>query len=191
MKKLILCMVLLVMPVGCLPEARDVQTFSKKAMLFSEKVDTYQKEMGDIIDLLKLEGIIKEELAVKIDKANEEIDRVQPQMLVFAKALQDAGMIEDDGFGNYVRLAKAGTTASTSWNPYAAPILLGLSLLEGIVLLLVNRSKKKEANKRQADKEGREKTLREIATLPDAEITAPIVKSMMYNNIGDARKAIT
>lgn len=190
MKKGIVCMMLLVIA-GCLPEARDVQTFSKKAILFSEKVDTYQKEMGDLIDLLELDGVIKEELTAKIDKANEELDRVQPQMLVFAKALQDAGMIEGDGFGNYIRLAKAGTTASASWNPYAAPILLGLSLLEGIVLLLVNRKKNEEANKRRADKAGREKTLREIAVMDEATLTAPVVKSLMYNNIGEARKAIT
>ncbi|GAH82869.1 unnamed protein product, partial [marine sediment metagenome] len=46
------------------------------------------------------------------------------------------------------------------------------------------------AAKRDADKVGREKTLREIATMPEDKLTAAAVNALMYSNIGEARRAI-
>lgn len=187
--RILICVMMLVM-VGCLPESTDMQTFTEKVTLLSTKVDAYQLEVGGVIDLLEADKIINEDIVTKIDKTNEEIDRIQPQIVAVAEAIKDADYVTGDDVGNIIKAAKTGTTASAPWNPYAAPILLGLTLIEGIVLLITNQQKKKEAAKRQADKEGREKTLREIAVLPPVEVTAPIVKSMMYSNIGDARRAI-
>lgn len=189
--RILICCMALLMAAGCSPEAADIQAFSEKVTLLSTKVDDYQTEVGEIVDLLEADKIISEDIVTKIDKANEEIDRIQPQIIDVAEAIKDADYVTGDDVGNLFKAAKAGTAASAPWNPYAMPILLGLSLAEGIVILLVNRKKNEEAKKRQADKEGREKTLREIATLPEVGITAPVVKAMMYSNIGDARRAIT
>lgn len=189
--RILICCMALLLVTGCLPEATNMQAFSENVTLLSTKVDDYQTEVGEIVDLLEADKIISEDIVAKIDKANEEIDRIQPQIIDVAEAIKDADYISGDDVGNLFRAAKAGTAASAPWNPYAMPILLGLNLLEGVVILLVKRSKDKEANKRQADKEGREKTLREIATLPEVGITAPVVKAMMYSNIGEARRAIT
>jgi len=52
-----------------------------------------------------------------------------------------------------------------------------------------NRANKAEA-KRQADKAGREKTLRDIAAMPEAEITVVLVKKLMFANIGEALKVV-
>lgn len=186
-KKGILTIVIILGLGGCFPEAADIQTFTEKVTLLSSKVDAYQLETEGIIDLLEADGLISKELVAKVDKANEEIDRLQPQVVDIAEAIKDADYISGDDIGNVIRGTRAATTASAPWNPYAAPILLGLSLLEGIVLLFVNRNKNAETKKRDADKAGREKTLREIAALPEEKVTAPVVKSLMYNNIGIAR----
>lgn len=190
--RLIICMMtVLLMVTGCLPESADIQGFSEKVTLLSAKVDAYQAETGGVIDLLVADGIISKELAVKVDEASEKIDRIQPLMTGVAEAIKNTDYVSGDDVGNIIKAARAGTAATAPWNPYAAPILLGLSLLEGVVLLLVNRSKNKEAAKRDADKAGREKTLREIATIPEDKLTAAAVNALMYSNIGEARRAIT
>lgn len=42
--------------------------------------------------------------------------------------------------------------------------------------------------KRQAEKQGRELALRELAEMDEKDITAPVVKKLMYKDIGDALK---
>lgn len=42
--------------------------------------------------------------------------------------------------------------------------------------------------KRQAEKQGRELALRELAAMDEKDITAPVVKKVMYKDIGDALK---
>ena len=188
--RILICVMALLVVVGCVPESTDMQAFTEKVTLLSSKVDAYQSEVGGIVDLLEADSIISENIVAKIDKTNEEIDRIQPQITDVAEAIANADYISGDDVGNIFKAAKGTVAATATWNQYAAPILLGLSLVEGIVLLLVKRSKDKEAAKRQADKEGREQTLRELAAMPEAEITAPVVKSMMYKAIGD-RRAVT
>lgn len=194
MKKQIMITMVLIFVGGCFPEAADIQTFTEKVTLLSSKVDAYQLETEGTIDLLVADGLISKELAAKIDKANEEIDRVQLQTTDIAEAIKDADYVSGDDIGNVIRAAKAGTAASAPWNPYATIIILGLTVLEGITALFLAKKSKDATTskaKQQADKAGREKTLREIAALPEEKVTAPVVKSLMYNNIGEARRAIT
>lgn len=69
-----------------------------------------------------------------------------------------------------------------------------LNLLYGLIPIIVTwggnelRKRKIEESKRQADKNGRELTLRQLAEMDESKITAPTVKKMMFENIGTARK---
>lgn len=194
MEKKIVCMTvlcLLVAGAGCLPDEVEMHNFTEQVVLLSDKVDAYQAEMGEVVDLLEADNILSKEIVEKIDKTNEEIDRIQPKITEVAIAIRDAEYVSGDDVGNIIKGAKAGTAATASWNPYATPILIGLNLLEGVLILLLKRRKDKIAKKRDADKVGREKTLREIAALPADKVTAPLVKSLMFNNIGEARKDIS
>ncbi len=49
------------------------------------------------------------------------------------------------------------------------------------------RKRKKEEDKRRADKEGRELCLQELAAMEEKDITASVVKALMYKDIGLAR----
>lgn len=68
-----------------------------------------------------------------------------------------------------------------------------LNLLHGLIPIVIafagNELRKRIASekKRQADKQGRELALREIATMKDSDITAPVVKELMYRDIAKAR----
>lgn len=187
--RILICTALLVSCSGCW-ESVQIKSFAEDVTQLSAKFDDYQVVIDDVLGLLERDGLITKELMGKVDKANEEIDRIQVQTTDVATAIKDADYVSGDDVGNIIKAAKAGTAATAPWNPYAAPILLGLTLIEGILLLIFKKKVTVATNKQQADKEGREKTLREIAALPTETINAPLVKSMMYSNIGDARRAI-
>jgi hypothetical protein len=197
MKKLIVIILLsmvLAGGAGCLPEAADIQGMTDNVITLSNKVDDYQKEVGNIVTSLEKVGVINEELVAKVDKGNEEIDRLQPQITDVAIAIRDADYATGDDVGNLFKAAKAGVGASAPFNPYATPIIIGLGILETITLFFLKKKNDKvvaSENKRLADKVGREKTLREIAALPALEVTAEVVDAKMYSNIGEARAAIT
>ncbi len=69
-----------------------------------------------------------------------------------------------------------------------------LSLLYGLIPIAItwggNELRKRiiETNKRQADKDGRELTLRQLAAMDESKINASTVKEMMFKNIGAARR---
>lgn len=68
-----------------------------------------------------------------------------------------------------------------------------LNLLHGIIPLALayggNELRKRIASekKRQADKQGRELALRELGTMDEEHITAPVIKELMYRDIAKAR----
>ena len=69
-----------------------------------------------------------------------------------------------------------------------------LNLLYGLIPIVAtwggNEMRKRiiEANKRRADEDGRELTLLQLAAIEESKITAPLVKKLMFENIGEARK---
>ena len=69
-----------------------------------------------------------------------------------------------------------------------------LNLLHGLIPIALgyagNEMRKRLASekKRHADKQGRELSLRQLATMNEKDITAPVVKEKMYKAIGDARR---
>ena len=68
-----------------------------------------------------------------------------------------------------------------------------LNLLHGLIPIALGyagiemRKRLTSEKKRQADKQGRELALREIATMKDSDITAPVVKELIYRDIAKAR----
>lgn len=138
--------------------------------LLNEKIDELQGiiNTGEILD--------KE----RAEKINTEIDKVQSDISKVTTAIEGR-----DGLD----AVKEGVKATSEWNPYAAPILLVITIAESLGLFSVNKAKNTALAKQQADKQGREKTLREIADLPVEKVTATAVKKLMYSNIGEARTA--
>lgn len=179
MKKVVMTMVVLLLIGGCLPLASDIQNVGQQTLLVSEQIDALQ----DVISTLD------EETAGRFDKINKEIDRIQPTLVEVATAVKDADYVDGETFGNAISGLQAANAASAPVNPYAVPIGAGLTAL-GLLAEMLRRKEKqgrlKEAAKRQADKVGRERTLREAAALGE-DLKVADLNYMMYRNIGDAR----
>jgi hypothetical protein len=174
---------------GCIPLASDIQNVGRQTLLLSETVDSYQKEVMDIKALVEKDGLISEETANRIDKLSEEFDRIQPTLEDVATAIKDADYVDGETFRNAIKGLQAANIASSPVNPYAPliQVLLGLVATVGTGYGIKKRSDANaEAAKRKADKEGRELTLREIATMPTT-LSPEKVKELMYKNIGNAR----
>lgn len=180
-KRIITIMLCLIFVAGCFPESTKIQTFTENTLQLSTAVDALQETTTEIIGTLADVNLVNTELVVKVDEANEEIDRVQSQTVDIATAIRDADYVSGDDIGNVIRAAKAGTAATAPWNPYATMIIIGLTLLEGVTALFLKK-KSNEATasdkKYAAHKQGVEKSMKELNN--EAEMK-------LYNNIGDAR----
>ena len=177
MEKWIVTVILIVSLCGCaLPTRSDLEEWTDSVREILPAV----KQVQVLAEKAAEDGLLnKEEVAkvnTNISKVLADVERVN-EAVATAETLGEAvgGVIE----------------ASRPFNPYADEMtaIFGLAtVLGGVLLKRENNQKKKEAAKRKADKEGRELALREIAAIPDAEITAPLVKAKMYKAIGDARR---
>ena len=192
---LIICLALCLpfIMVGCKAmDEQAVEGFSNDVQLLSLRIDDYQKEVVKIAEMLEADDLISSKVVVRLDKINEERDRVQPQIDRMVEAGKN---IESE---DPWEIARVINTTSAPWNPYAPPIAAGLLLAEAItVMFLKKKSDESKANatlyakefgKRVADKVGREKTLRELAAMDEKDVTASVVENMMYKNIGDERR---
>ena len=186
-------LILLVGAVGCeFEDGQAIKKFSGDVQLLSSRVDDYQVEVVKMTGMLEADNVIDSEVIVKLDKIHEEIDRVQPQVNEMAKAIEN---MEGEELWD---IAETINTASAPWNPYAIPIAAVLLAAETITaMFLKKKTEESKVNaalyseehlKKVSDKVGRERTLRELAAMDEKDITAPIVKSMMYRNIGDERR---
>ncbi len=183
-------LVILIGIAGCeIVDSQTIKDVSSDVQLLSSRVDDYQEEMTKMVGMLETDGIVDSKVMEKLDRINEEIDRVQPQISEIAVAIEGKELWDAAGAAN---------AASAPWNPYAIPIAAALALAEAMTVVLLKK-KSNEANdnaamyveeykKKNSDKVGREKTLRELATMDEKDITASMVKSMMYKNIGDERR---
>ena len=132
--------------------------------------------------------------AKKIELArlyDEEIERMQnaadPNELAFsAKKIQQIQIAQAANLGASTLLQELKNKSTTEKKKGY------LNLLHGLIPLAVGYAgielKKRLAleKKRQAEKAGRELALREIASMDEKDITAPVVKEKIYRNIGDA-----
>ncbi|MFH1281407.1 MAG: hypothetical protein ABIH91_01635 [Candidatus Omnitrophota bacterium] len=175
----ILIVALLMLPlVGCVPTRQDMAQITGQVDRLMLNIDVYQ----ETVDQLAESDVIDKQ---KTEKIQAEIDKVQGDVIDVVEAVKEKA---DQGLVEQIR---AGNEASRPFNPYADEVnaILGLVTVIGGIWAKGEHDKKKNAEaKRQADKQGRELALRQLAAMPVAEITAPIVKEKMYKAIGDARR---
>lgn len=84
-----------------------------------------------------------------------------------------------------VELAKEGT--KVDWTDPAAVGGYGSTVIATALAYIFRKKHNTEATKRSAEKVGREKTINELAAMPKEDITAEIVTSKLFNNIGQER----
>lgn len=143
MKKTIITMCLMLVLMGGCWESVQIKSFAEDVTQLSTAVDALQETTTDVIGTLAELGLVNEGLVAKVDKANEEIDRVQLQTTDAAIAIKDADYVTGDDVGNMIKAAKAGTAATAPWNPYSTIIILGLTVLEGITALFLKKKNDK------------------------------------------------
>ena len=108
----------------------------------------------------------------------EEVSKVQSDIAVVNE------VVKGKADQSFVDALVAGWEASAPINPYYG---YGALVIAGIRIYMDGKAKKKLSAKYQADKEGRELALREIAAMEKSEITAPVVDVTMFRAIGEAR----
>lgn len=165
MKKWIVVAVMFLSLAGCVPTTEQVLNLGQDVDLLMDKIDDQQSK-----------------LIAQIDKVQEHVTLVN-EAVKLAKTLPEK--------------AAAGIEASRPFNPYADEMVVGLGLLISIGGLFMRKSNKEatanaklyatEHKKRQADKQGRENTLRKIAA--ENISSAASIKAVMYDEIGKARAA--
>ena len=84
-----------------------------------------------------------------------------------------------------VGLAKEGF--NVDWTDPAAVGGYSATLITSALAYIFRKKQVTEATKRSAEKVGREKTLNELAAMPKEDITAEIVTTKLFNNIGQER----
>ena len=164
---------------GCIPLAGDIQNVGNETIKLSALVDDLQAAVAE-------SQLVESEAQEKI---NEEIDKVQTTLVEVATAVKDADYVDGETFGNAITGLQAANTASAPVNPYSPLIQVALGLVAAVgggYGVKKRGDANKEATKRQADKQGRELTLRELAAMGD-NVPPAVVKELMYKNIGNAR----
>lgn len=119
---------------------------------------------------------------VELDNAKTEVEQTAAQAKVKAleKKVQNLTDIQTG-----TQLVKAGT--KIDWADPAAIGGYGSTVLTAGLAWYFRNKNNKEKRKRSAEKVGREKTINELAALPAEEITAPLVQSKLFTNIGIER----
>ena len=83
------------------------------------------------------------------------------------------------------KLVKAGT--KRDWGDPAAVGGYGSTIITAALAYYFRKKQVKEGKKRSAEKVGKEKTIKDLAARPAEEITAPLVESLLFTNIGNER----
>jgi len=122
-----------------------------------------------------------------LPKVNEEIERVQPQVVAITEAVQGQNLSGDD-LSDMVAMLQTANAASAPFNPYAVPVGAALTLLSA-VLGIFARNKTKEAaivqRKYTAHKQGVERAIKTFKQHDN--VTPETVELNLYDSIGLAR----
>ena len=185
---------MLILSGGCAEMLTNDQigALTDETRLFSEKVDEYQAVVVELKNIAVRDGLINEKTAAKLDEVSAKVDEVQPHLDKIVTAVSEAPVTPGDALVTGVSKVKAGVSAGKGLipSPYGEVALAVLGILE-LLALKKNRDTKTELvtekDKRQADKVGREQTLRKIAAMDNEKVTAAVVKDIMYTEIGNAR----
>lgn len=166
----------------------QLQALVAQQEVLQQQLDIVQVAATEIAEGLESAEIVDEAAVAKLAKINEEADRVQAQIAVIAEALKDVPLT-GDASQDFIAQLQAANAASSGFNPYAAPVGVGLSVLSIILGWLARRNAVEAAKaqaKYQAHKQGVEKTMKEVSVNPE---TAG-VETQLYNNIGEARTSL-
>jgi hypothetical protein len=160
---------------GCITQ-EDLQIATDATTATLAAVEENRELMDKLVDF----GVLDQEEAAKV---NKNIDKV----IADTKTLRDTIVAAETPTEAITGVIEA---SGAMGNPYAKPMAAGFGLISTLLAVWGNQQRKsrnKTEAKRQADKEGRERTLREIAAMDQIAVNAASVKSLMYSNIGDAR----
>ncbi len=166
----------LLLCVGCIPTVQQVQTATNRTDDLMVVVDKMQETM----EVFAEKGIVDSE---KVKALSADIDDAQDKIIAANEAIKEKA--DESAFEQF----KAGWETTKDYNPYYVPGALILTILgEAGAIWKTTKTKNKAEAKRQADKEGRELALRQLAAMVPGEINAAVVKERMYKAIGDARR---
>jgi len=165
----------------------DIQALAAQQEVLQQQLDTVQAAATQMVEAMAAAGIVDPDLVATIAKINEEADRLQAQIDVIAQALQGVPLT-GEAAQDFIAQLQAANAASSSFNPYAVPVGIGLSILSIVLGWLARRNAAaaaKEKLKYQAHKQGVERTMKEVSASPTAAVKA--VETQLYANIGEAR----
>ncbi len=200
-KRILIVVMLLFVAAGCTElTPAQMQEWLAHSQELSGKLDTLQEVSIMNVEALNSIGVGNDELLAKVAKVNEEIDRVQPQILAVTDAITNSPLTGDTG-QDIIAMVGAANAASAKFNPWAVPIgglITLVSLVFGffmkkkaadeteMAIIAEDKAAKSDA-KYQAHKTGVTKTIKELFNTDAADVTATRVDSNLYYNIGEAR----
>lgn len=169
---------------GCATTGQ-VNTLTDNTKLFMSKVDDWQVVANKALALAERDGAINAKTAAYVVSLSNDVNAFKPQLSEIVRAVDEA---PDNVFSK----GRAGLIAARGLipAPYGEIALLGLGILE---LLTLKRKREaevaltKEEGKRRSEKAGTKKTIKELATMPVESITANMVETKLFTNIGDER----
>jgi hypothetical protein len=121
----------------------------------------------------------------------QEVQRGAGSVSEISDAVSSARVETESQLEQVLELVRAGNAASGAVNPYAIPLEAALASLAGLAGAWgawKGRKAKQAEGKYQAHKAGVERTVKELGVLPEGEVTSVAVDSLLYSNIGEARK---
>ena len=180
MKRMILITMLCLFVGGCDGGAGEILAGIGIGVAGSETLNSWEE------DLLEKKAVLLEQYELALAEIKDATD---PNSLILAeeklKGIQIAQVANETAL-SVIKEIKGPTGEDASGSP--------LNLLHSLIPIAIAwggnelRKRKREESKRRADKDGRELCLRELAAMDEKDITAPVVKAMMYKDIGIARK---
>ena len=112
---LITISIIVMSAMSCIPTSESIQTVADGQRVLVSSV-------AELKALVKESGVIDQAKAEKVFAEAEKVLSQGEEILVAIDGKEGIEMV------------KAGVTASSAWNPYAAPILLAINVLQGLGL---------------------------------------------------------
>lgn len=123
-----------------------------------------------------------------VPKVNEEIARVQPQILGITKALQEQKLSGNET-SDLIAMLQTANAVSIPFNPYAVPIGTALTFLSAVLGIFAGKKAKEAdsyARKYKAHKQGVERAIKTFNQ--HDSVTPETVELNLFDSIGMARE---
>jgi hypothetical protein len=169
----------------------DLRNLADQTQQLSSQIDDFQQQTKATLDALKQNGSFDSNTMATIEKLQSGIDSVQGKTVAIADALRNAQYSGSDGLTTVLEGARAANAASSPFNPYAPLIDVGLGLAAAFAAAMAKKNAQKAAEalaKYDAHKQGVELTMKQVSQSTVPEVKA--VETQLYQNIGEARKAV-